>query len=107
TKVVGMCGGGDGEWFCVRRWGRFAGKMGTRFWREALCLAQCFKDAGESVAASEICYRLRKHRCGAQKAAAAAAQHLVFPKFSLLLYIVFVDPSCDHILDTFSTHPPS
>ncbi|GKB91663.1 hypothetical protein Tco_0963935 [Tanacetum coccineum] len=63
--------------------------------------------AGESVAAPEICCRRRKHRCGAQKAAATAAEHLVLPEFFLLLYIVFVDPSCDHILDTFSAHPPS
>ncbi|GJU57982.1 hypothetical protein Tco_1235748 [Tanacetum coccineum] len=62
---------------------------------------------GESVAAPEICCRRQKHRCGAQKAAATAAEHLVLPEFFLLLYIVFVDPSCDHIIDTFSAHPPS
>nr|GFC00441.1 hypothetical protein [Tanacetum cinerariifolium] len=26
--------GGDGEWFGVRRWGRFAGKMGCQFRQE-------------------------------------------------------------------------
>ncbi|GJT23887.1 hypothetical protein Tco_0893824 [Tanacetum coccineum] len=62
---------------------------------------------GESVAAPEIFCRRRKHRYGAQKDAATGAEHLVLPEFFLLLYIVFVDPSCDHILDTFSVHPPS
>nr|GEZ62348.1 hypothetical protein [Tanacetum cinerariifolium] len=39
-----MCGGGDGEWFGVRRWWGKAGKTGLVFWREALCIAQCFKE---------------------------------------------------------------
>ncbi|GKE11374.1 hypothetical protein Tco_1414925, partial [Tanacetum coccineum] len=50
--------------------------------------------AGESVATPEICCLRRKHRCGAQKVVATAAEHLVLP-------------DCDHILDTFSAHPPS
>nr|GEX47328.1 hypothetical protein [Tanacetum cinerariifolium] len=36
--------GGDGEWFGVRRCGEKAGKRGVVFWREALCIAQCFKE---------------------------------------------------------------
>ncbi|GJS43196.1 hypothetical protein Tco_0568239, partial [Tanacetum coccineum] len=35
--------------------------------------------AEESVAAPEICCRRRKHCCGAQKAVATAAEHLVLP----------------------------
>nr|GEY96170.1 hypothetical protein [Tanacetum cinerariifolium] len=35
------------------------------------------RPVGESVAAPEICCRRRKHRCGAQKAVATAAEYLV------------------------------
>nr|GEX29800.1 retrovirus-related Pol polyprotein from transposon TNT 1-94 [Tanacetum cinerariifolium] len=45
------------------------------------CLELLNVDAEESVAAPEICYRRWKHRCGAQKVAATAAQHLVFPEY--------------------------
>nr|GEY95751.1 reverse transcriptase domain-containing protein [Tanacetum cinerariifolium] len=37
--------------------------------------------AGESVAAPEICCRRRKHRCGAQKVVATAAEHLVLLEY--------------------------
>nr|GEW45504.1 reverse transcriptase domain-containing protein [Tanacetum cinerariifolium] len=43
TKIMGMCGGVVGNVFGVRKWGVVSGKMGYQFWREALCLAQCFK----------------------------------------------------------------
>nr|GEY31066.1 retrotransposon protein, putative, Ty1-copia subclass [Tanacetum cinerariifolium] len=43
-KVMGSGVGGDGEWFGVRRCGEKAGKRGAVFWREALCIAQCFKE---------------------------------------------------------------
>nr|GEX65503.1 zinc finger, CCHC-type [Tanacetum cinerariifolium] len=36
--------GGDEEWFGVRRCGEKARKRGAVFWREALCIAQCFKE---------------------------------------------------------------
>nr|GFA99501.1 hypothetical protein [Tanacetum cinerariifolium] len=43
-KVMGSGVGGDGEWFGVRRCGEKARKWGAVFWREALCVAQCFKE---------------------------------------------------------------
>nr|GEW88148.1 RNA-directed DNA polymerase, eukaryota [Tanacetum cinerariifolium] len=39
------------------------------------------KATEESVAAPDICCRRKKHRCGAQKAAATAAEHLVLLEF--------------------------
>nr|GFC55408.1 hypothetical protein [Tanacetum cinerariifolium] len=48
-KVMCSGVGGDGEWFGVRRCGEKAGKRGAVFWREALCIAQCFKEDDRDV----------------------------------------------------------
>nr|GEW65635.1 reverse transcriptase domain-containing protein [Tanacetum cinerariifolium] len=48
---------------------------------------------GESVAASEICCRRQKHRCGTQNAAATAVEHLVLPEDLLLINVESVAQS--------------
>nr|GEU55560.1 hypothetical protein [Tanacetum cinerariifolium] len=55
-----MCGGGDGEWFGVRRCGEKAEKRGAVFWREALCIAQCFKEDDRDGSREFTTYGMRK-----------------------------------------------